>query len=74
MCVTGMIVKKHIHFRFDWLTDGLMFIEKYEPSKRAGQRAEMLDVSGYMVVRGVVNKFPDWIFRVRTDCSYQTSR
>jgi hypothetical protein len=32
-----MTVKKNTHFRLDCLTDGLMFIEKYEPSKRAGQ-------------------------------------
>jgi len=25
-------------------------------------------------MRGVVNKFPDWIFRARTECSYHTSR
>ena len=27
-----------------------------------------------MYVRGVVNKFPDWIFRAHTECSYHTSR
>jgi hypothetical protein len=26
------------------------------------------------IVHGVVSKFPDWIFRDRTECSYQTSR
>ena len=25
-------------------------------------------------LRGVVNKFPDWIFHARTECSYHTSR
>ena len=28
----------------------------------------------FMYVRGVVNKFPDWIFCARTECSYHTSR
>ena len=27
-----------------------------------------------MTVRGVVNKFPDWIFHTRTEHSYHTSR
>jgi hypothetical protein len=25
-------------------------------------------------IHGVVSKFPDWIFRARTECSYHTSR
>jgi len=25
-------------------------------------------------VCGLVNKFPDWIFRARTECSFHTSR
>ena len=28
----------------------------------------------YTHTRGVVNKFPDWNFRARTECSYDTSR
>jgi len=28
----------------------------------------------YTDKRSVVNKFPDWIFRARTECSYHTSR
>ena len=28
----------------------------------------------YSHTRGVVNKFPDWIFRARTERSYHTSR
>ena len=32
-----------------------------------------MEERGYGYIRGVVNKFPDWIFRARTERSYQTS-
>jgi len=32
------------------------------------------NTSGEPLLRGVVSKFPDWIFRARTECSYHTSR
>jgi len=51
MHVTGMIVKKIRELGLtDCLTDRLIFFDKYEPSNLAGQWAELLDLSGYMVV------------------------
>ena len=32
------------------------------------------DIEYTRYIRGVVDKFPAWIFRARTECSYHTSR